>query len=82
MSPLLTDSIKKTQDIETAVGIVRDNIDGLFTIRTVSGKSIRAINDTNLDIGIGNYVSIILSTPPAIVGLASFDRGGQKKILI
>lgn len=82
MSRLLTDSIKKTQDIETAVGIVQDYIDGLFTIKTISGKSIRAINDTNLNVGVGDYVSILLSTPPTIVGLASFDRGGQKKIFI
>ena len=79
---ILRRDIKDIPDSEQAIGEILSITSGKFSIRTLKGQRIQAVNDSNQPLDVGDHVTVILSTTPTIVGRALFKRGSSIKVLV
>lgn len=70
----LRSHIKNIPDVEQLIGRVVRVVSGNITILTNSGKRITAISHINELLTIGDFVVIVLTTPPSVIGKTSFTR--------
>ena len=73
---ILRRDIKAIPEAEQAIAEVTAISSGKFSLKTLKGQRIQAVNDSNQRLDIGDHVTVILSTTPTIVGRALFRRGG------
>lgn len=78
----LLNYIKNIPDAEQLVGRVVRMVGGQVTVKTNSGKRITAMSNINELLTIGDFVIIMLTTPPSIVGRTSFTRESGVTIFI
>lgn len=79
---ILREDIKKIPLDEQAIGEVLSITAGKFSIRTLQGRVLQAVNDSNQQLDIGDHVTVILSSTPTIVGRALFKRGESLKVFV
>jgi hypothetical protein len=79
---ILREDIKKIPVPEQAIGEILSVTSGKYSIRTLQGKIIQAVNDSNQRLDIGDHVTVILSSTPTIVGRALFKRGSSVKVFV
>lgn len=80
---ILSNTIKKLPDTEQIVGKVTGiHSGGTILVLGNQGQRVQAVNDSNQDLVAGDFVTVVLSSPPSIIGKTLFKRGPRKTVFV